>query len=250
MSAILLDSFKKNIIKQKLFHENDILLLAVSGGVDSVVLCELCALAGYKFIIAHCNFQLRGEESHIDEAFVKTLADKYNTKVLVKRFDTEKYRDLKNCSIQVAARELRYEWFNKIIETDNENKNNSQHPKYILTAHHADDNIETVLMNLFKGTGIAGLRGILPKTGKLLRPLLFVYKKELLAFAEENNLPFREDSSNASDKYSRNYIRHNIIPAIEVLYPQASTNINKTITHLTDAETLYRQAIEHNKKAA
>ena len=248
MSATLLNSFKNYIVQQKLFTENDLLLLAVSGGVDSVVLCELCYLAGFKFIIAHCNFQLRGEESDKDEVFVETLSERYNVRVLVKKFDTEAYAAAQKCSIQVAARELRYSWFKEITDSRNESNNKLEHPDYILTAHHADDNVETVLMNLFKGTGISGLRGILPKAGSIVRPLLFAYKKELTTFADNKGLLFREDSSNASNKYSRNYIRHNIIPAIETIYPQASSNILKTISHFSEVETLYFQAIEYHKK--
>jgi tRNA(Ile)-lysidine synthase len=186
----LFTRFKLFIAKENLFQVKDKLLLAVSGGVDSVVLCELCGQAGFDFAIAHCNFQLRGEESDRDEDFVKKLAEKYNVPVFVKRFDTEAYAREHKCSIQVAARELRYAWFNEIVndEWDPERSRRAAHKKYIATAHHIDDNIETMLMNFFKGTGIAGLRGILPKQGKIIRPLLFATKDELKTFAEENNL--------------------------------------------------------------
>ncbi|MFT3947226.1 MAG: tRNA lysidine(34) synthetase TilS [Agriterribacter sp.] len=252
MDETLINNFKTYIKSRQLFADNDLLLLAVSGGIDSVVLCELCYAAGYTFIIAHCNFQLRGEESDKDGQFVQALAEKYAVEFLVKRFDTGAYAAAQKCSIQVAARELRYQWFNEIVssykEDNAERKTALKVPAYIVTAHHADDNVETVLMNLFKGTGISGMRGILPKAGKIVRPLLFAQKKDLIAFAEQNQLVYREDSSNASDKYSRNYIRHNIIPAIEAIYPQASVNINKTITHFKDAAILYNQAIEYQKK--
>src|SRR6187397_1166032 len=152
----LLNSFKNFIASNNLFSPKDKLLLAVSGGIDSVVLCELCKQAGYDFIIAHCNFQLRGPESERDEKFVRALADKYAVKILVKEFDTQKYADENKLSIQVAARELRYNWFSELT-------GRLPIAHWILTAHHANDNMETLLMNFFKGTGINGLKGILPK---------------------------------------------------------------------------------------
>lgn len=245
MAEILLDSFQDYIAREKLFTKNDWLLLAVSGGVDSVVLCDLCFEAGYSFTVAHCNFHLRGEESEKDEAFVTALGEKYKAEVLTKKFDTEQYANAQKISIQVAARDLRYAWFKEIIESKQKHANATA---YILTAHHADDNAETVLMNFFKGTGIQGLKGILPKAGKIVRPLLFAHKIDILNFAKQKELSFREDSSNASDKYSRNYIRHNIIPLIEKIYPQASFNINTTIDHCREADILYNQAIAQHKK--
>ena len=161
----LLQLFKKNVEKEKLFQNRDILLLAVSGGVDSVVLCELCRQSGFDFIIAHCNFQLRGGESERDEHFVKGLAEHYGKEIFLKRFDTEVYALQNKASIQVAARELRYQWFYELAA---ELETLKKTPVRILTAHHADDNIETVLMNFFKGTGIAGMRGILPEERRIL----------------------------------------------------------------------------------
>src|ERR1700750_894035 len=169
----LLQAFKAFVSEENLFQPKDHLLLAVSGGVDSVVLCELCHQAGYNFSIAHCNFQLRGEESTRDENFVRELAQRYNVEFHIKYFDTQAYAAQRKCSIQVAARELRYEWFQTL------------NTKYILTAHHLNDNIETVLMNFFKGTGITGLRGILPKQGNIIRPLLFVSKEAIKKFSGE-----------------------------------------------------------------
>lgn len=257
----LKERFDGFIKANDLFHRKDKLLLAVSGGVDSVVLCELCRQPGYDFIIAHCNFQLRGEESERDEQFVRNLATKYNATILVKRFDTAKYAEEKKVSIQVAARELRYEWFGEIVggwsladdrwpvavgrRTNYEQRST---PSYILTAHHLDDNIETSLMNFFKGTGIAGLRGMLPKKGKIIRPLLFARKEELLSFAKENNLAWVEDSSNALDKYSRNHFRNQVIPLIEKIYPEAENNLADNLQRFRDTEILYRQAIEEHKK--
>jgi tRNA(Ile)-lysidine synthase len=154
----LLDQFIKNIQQQSLF-KNDYLLLAVSGGADSVALCELCFQAGFHFEIAHCNFQLRGEESERDEKFVCQLAEKYGTKIFIKKFNTEEYAEENKIYIQVAARELRYEWFEELLKTgDRHSTVNVQPLTWLLTAHHANDNIETLLMNFFKGTGIKGLQ--------------------------------------------------------------------------------------------
>lgn len=240
----LLSSFTDYIDSERLFNKKDMLLLAVSGGIDSVVLCELCRQAGFEFVIAHCNFQLRGEESKRDEAFVKNLGHKYSAEVLVKQFETEEYAALNKVSIQVAARELRYQWFNDIIISGS----GKQHPAFILTAHHADDNIETVLMNFFKGTGIAGLRGILPQSGKIIRPLLFARKEELTAFADVHKLSFVEDSSNISDKYSRNYFRHQVIPMVQKIFPEAAGNIAAGIGRFREMEILYEQSIAIHKK--
>ncbi len=259
----LLKEFQQYINQQNLFHPKDKLLLAVSGGVDSIVLWELCKQAGYDFTIAHCNFQLRGEESERDEKFVTGLGKKYAVEVLVKKFDTQKYAAENKLSIQVAARELRYKWFNEL--TGNKQRaignkqlakgNNPESPdcplpiaNFLLTAHHANDNIETLLMNFFKGTGIYGLHGILPKHGNIIRPLLFAKKEELVAFAAENKLAFVEDSSNVSDKYTRNYFRNELIPGLQKVFPQAADNLINNIERFREIEILYRQSVDLNKK--
>ena len=250
----LSDKFKAYIKHQNLFQSKDKLLLAVSGGVDSVVLCELCKQAGYNFTIAHCNFQLRGEESERDEVFVKELGKKYDVEVLIKKFDTEKYAAENKLSIQVAARELRYTWFKEILSKEKSKSNseipNSQSltPNYLITAHHANDNIETLLMNFFKGTGINGLHGILSKQGNIIRPLLFAKKEELVEFATENNLSFIEDSSNASDKYTRNYFRNRLIPDLQKVFPQVADNLLNNIDRFREIEMLYQQSIDQAKK--
>jgi tRNA(Ile)-lysidine synthase len=248
----LLKSFNEFIAQQNLFQPKDKLLLAISGGVDSVVLCELCYQSGFDFIITHCNFRLRAEESERDENFVKDLAKKYSKEFLVKKFDTKNYADEHKVSIQVAARELRYAWFEEIVNRWplNDVRQNEQRTttNYILTAHHVNDSIETLLMNFFKGTGIAGLHGILPKQGKLIRPLLFANKDELKLFAEENNLKWVEDSSNESDKYSRNFLRNNIITALTEIYPNLTDNLANNIDRFKEIEILYRQSIDNHKK--
>lgn len=239
----LLASFRSYIKEQELFPANSSLLLAVSGGLDSVVLTDLCIAAGFEVVLAHCNFQLRGKESERDENFVRSLSSQYNIPLLTEKFDTAAYADANKCSVQVAARELRYNWFLSLV--------NAEFPvaQYILTAHHRDDNIETLLMNFFKGTGIAGLRGILPKQDKLIRPLLFASRAQLQEYANERGLQWVEDSSNASDKYTRNYLRHQLIPLVKEIYPQVSENLAHNIERFRDIESLYRQAINiHMKK--
>ncbi len=233
----LLQSFSAFIVKENLFSPGDHLLVAVSGGLDSVVLCELCHRAGYPFRMAHGNFQLRGAESERDEQFVRQLASKYGRELFVRRFETQEYCAEKKVSVQVAARELRYAWFREIAEGG-----------VILTAHHLDDNIETLLMNFFKGTGIAGLHGILPKQGGIIRPLLFAGKEELKRFAGDNALAWVEDSSNQSDKYSRNYFRQQVIPLVERLYPGAMGNLGENINRFREIEALYRQSVDRHKE--
>lgn len=246
----LLKEFIKYINEQNLFQKKDRLLLAVSGGVDSVVLCELCKQAGFNFEIAHCNFQLRGEESERDEKFVRALSDKYDVKIFVKKFDTKEYAQKNKLSTQVAARELRYAWFDGLISSEQSVQSTKHIPytSFLLTAHHANDNIETLLMNFFKGTGIIGLHGILPEQGKIIRPLLFAKREEIIVFAKENNVSFVEDSSNISDKYTRNYFRNQLIPSVQKVFPQAEENLLNNIERFKEIEILYQQSIHLHKK--
>lgn len=236
--------FKEFISKNNLFSPKDKLLLAVSGGVDSVVLCELCHQAGYDFMIAHCNFQLRGEESDRDEAFVKGLGEKYKVEVKVKKFETEKYAEENKLSIQEAARKLRYDWFQGLLTTHDSRLTTT------LTAHHADDNIETLLMNFFRGTGLYGLSGIpvISPYANVRRPLLSLWKEELLDFAKENNLKFVEDSSNLSSKYTRNFFRNEIIPLIEQAYPETKENLLNNIERFKEIRKLYDISVNDLKK--
>jgi tRNA(Ile)-lysidine synthase len=232
------------------------LLLAVSGGLDSVVLTNLVFNAGFTFSIAHCNFQLRGEESERDEAFVRTLAKKYDVTVHVKKFDTLKYAEDNKLGIQEAARELRYEWFEKLLDRrgkveggpSGENHQLSTIHYHLLTAHHADDNIETVLFNIFRGTGMNGLHGILPKQEKILRPLLFAKREAIMAYAKEKKLEWVEDSSNESTKYTRNYIRHEVLPMLKQIFPSVTDNISNSIERWREAGILYEQALLLHKK--
>lgn len=242
----LVNDFINYIKQEHLFSKNDLLLLAVSGGADSVALSELCHRAGFSFVIVHCNFQLRGEESERDEAFVKDLAAHYGVDLFVKKFDTARYAGEKKISIQVAARELRYGWFYELLEE--KKVADKDRGIYIVTAHHANDNIETLLMNFFKGTGIKGLQGIQPRYGSLVRPLLFARKETLLQFLKEAQIDFVEDSSNLSVKYTRNYFRNEIIPLIRKTFPQVEENLMHNISRFHDIEILYRQSIWLHKK--
>lgn len=206
-------------------------LLAVSGGADSVVMCDLFSKAGYKFAMAHCNFQLRGEEANADEAFVKELGIKYGVEVYTIRFNTTQYAEQNKLSIQLAARELRYNWFEELRK---------EHKlQLVATAHHLNDNIETIIYNLAKGTGIHGLRGIPHRQGHIIRPLLYATREEIEAYIKEYNLSYREDSSNASDKYTRNHIRHNIIPLLKEINPSLEKTLGDKIELLNEVEELY-----------
>jgi tRNA(Ile)-lysidine synthase len=267
----LLQRFTDFIQRQKLFSAKDTLLLAVSGGVDSVVLCELCKQAGYDFIILHCNFQLRGEESERDEQFVRSLGEKYKVEVKVKKFDTTKYAEENKIGIQEAARNLRYGWFEELVSNL---KSEIRIPKlesrisnleiriphpasrisypesslHLLTAHHADDNAETVLMSFCRGTGLKGLEGIPVLSNYIRRPLLAFRKEELIGFAKENKLGFVEDSSNVSSKYTRNLFRNEIIPLISKAYPQVKENLLNNIHRFKEINHLYHISVSEIKK--
>ncbi|MCO6498049.1 MAG: tRNA lysidine(34) synthetase TilS [Chitinophagaceae bacterium] len=241
MKYSLSDRFSSYVKEHRLFRKGDLLLLAVSGGADSVALAELCFLSGYRFEIAHCNFQLRGEESERDEKFVRSLAERYGVPLHCRKFDTEAYADEHKVSIQVAARELRYRWFDELMDS-------MEPPVWLLTAHHAEDNVETLLMNFFKGTGIQGLQGIRLKSGRIIRPLLFARKQEILDFLKERNLSFVEDSSNLSEKYTRNYFRHTLIPGVRKVFPEGEHNLEENLRRFGDIEILYQQSVERIKK--
>jgi tRNA(Ile)-lysidine synthase len=251
----LLEKFKGNWKQQfsQLSTANCKLLLAVSGGVDSVVLTDLVHKTGFDFLIAHCNFQLRGEESGRDEVFVRSLQSKYEKDVLVKRFDTDQYAVKNKISIQEAARELRYNWFEEIINLKSEISRLTEsvgqgNPKFIVTAHHANDNIETLLFNFFRGTGISGLHGIPLHQEKIIRPLLFAKREDILAYAKENGLEWVEDTSNISHKYTRNFFRLQIIPAIKKVFPNVEDNLLHNIERFKEVETLYQQAVQQHLK--
>ena len=208
----MLEAFEQFIQNKSLFSKKDSLLLAISGGKDSVALFHLLLKAGYSFEAAHCNFRLRGSESNDDQAFVQDLCHQHQITCHVKLFDTESACRNLGKGIQETARILRYEWFNELL---------LEHQlDYLLTAHHADDHLETILIQLMRQSGIAGLHGIKAKKEHLVRPLLFATVNEINAYLDEHNIAFRTDSSNSKDDYLRNAIRHTITPAIASVDPE------------------------------
>ncbi len=241
----LLQRYQEFIKKENLFSPKDKLLLAVSGGIDSVVLCELCKQGGYDFSIVHCNFQLRADESDKDEEFVRSLGEKYNVDVEVKKFYTEAYAESGKISIQEAARQLRYGWF---IQRTEAVKYVTKKNVFLLTAHHADDNAETVFMNYLRGTGLHGLTGIPLLNDHIRRPMLSFTREEILQFAKKNNIEFVEDSSNQSNKYTRNFFRNEIIPAISKIYPEVKANLLDNIDRFKEIDKLYNFAVGDIKK--
>jgi tRNA(Ile)-lysidine synthase len=210
------------------------LLLATSGGLDSMVLLHLMEQLGFEIAIAHCNFQLRGLESFGDQNFVQEYADKHQIKVFITQFDTENFAKDYKLSTQVAARELRYNWFYELLETQNFD--------YLLTAHHADDNLETFIINLSRTTGLDGLVGIPAQNDKIIRPLLPFSRQEIEDFAKQNNIAWREDASNASDKYLRNKIRHHLVPLIKELNPDFLSAFQKTQNYLQESQSMVEDA--------
>lgn len=208
----MLRKFESNIKKNSLFGKKDKLLLAVSGGVDSVTLAHLLKESDYTFFLAHCNFKLRKKDSDKDEAFCRKLAKELKVEIFVKEFDVKAYATQNGKSTQMAARDLRYDWFKELIQ--------QKRFDYLLTAHHADDIVETVFINLLRGTGIKGLKGISEKSDKTVRPLLPFAKKEISDYAKRHKLKFRLDKSNLEDKYERNFLRLHVIPELKKLNPQ------------------------------
>jgi len=227
--------FKNHIKKDFSFLKKSKLLIAISGGMDSMVLMHLCHQLHLNIALAHCNFNLRGNESDADEAFVLQLAENLDLEVFIESFDTEAYAKDHKISIQMAARELRYSWFEELAE--------QLQFDYILTAHHADDNLETFLINLSRGTGLEGLTGIPAVNEKLIRPLLPFSRESIETYANANNLTWREDSSNASTKYLRNKLRHDVIPVLKDVNPKLLQNFNKTISNLQDSKDIINDKI-------
>jgi tRNA(Ile)-lysidine synthase len=230
----MLDRLKNHIAQNFPFLENKKLFLAISGGLDSIVMAHLFSQLNHTIALAHCNFQLRGLESFEDQNFVQDYAEANAIPIFVTQFDTEAFAKDYKLSTQVAARDLRYNWFYELLETENFD--------YILTAHHADDNIETFLINLSRGTGLEGLVGIPAQNDKIIRPLLPFSREEIANYAHENNIRWREDSSNASDKYLRNKIRHDFVPLLKELNPQFITSFKKTQSYLQEAQAMVEDA--------
>lgn len=230
----MLTAFKTHINNNFPFLKESKLLIAISGGMDSVVLTYICKESELTISLAHCNFNLRGKESDADEDFVVNLADDLDLEVFVQDFDTQSYANDTKLSIQMAARELRYAWFFEL--------SNQLQFDYILTAHHADDNLETFLINLSRGTGLDGLIGIPEINEKIVRPLLPFSRSVIEAYAIGQNLKWCEDSSNASTKYLRNKLRHNVIPALKETNPQFLHNFLTTQKYLSGINEILQEA--------
>ncbi len=234
------EAFLKYIDAHRLCRAGEKILLAVSGGVDSVVMLHLFSKTHFEMAIAHCNFQLRGEESDGDEAFVRTLAQQYDIPVFVKRFDTRAYAKEKGISIEMAARDLRYDWFEEVCQ--------KEHYQKVAVGHNRNDDEETFFIKLLRSSGLSGLRGIPLQRDRYFRPLLFASRKEILAYARKNKLAFREDSTNATDDYIRNRVRHHFLPYFDKKFPGATQALHHSMEKLKEEELLFRQMLEEKKK--
>ncbi len=236
----MISRFKAFIDQKSLCNEQQRVMLALSGGVDSVVMTDLFCMSGYSCMVLHCNFGLRGAESDGDESFVRSLAANYELPVFVKKFETSAYAEDKGISIQMAARELRYQWFSEMAV--------HQHVEVIATAHNLNDSVETLLLNMSRGTGIRGLTGIPVRNGRYVRPLLFATRTEILDYSRLHHLRYREDSSNSSIKYQRNKVRHELIPLFEEINPGFIRTMGENIKRFEDSHVIYRERVEQEKE--
>lgn len=235
-----IQNFKDFISGNTLFTANDKILLAVSGGKDSVLMAHLFKLAGFDFGIAHCNFSLRADESRRDESFVRMLAGALEVPFYVTHFKTKEYASKQRISTQMAARDLRYNWFEEIRGANDYS--------FVALAQHQDDAIETVLLNLTRGTGIAGLHGILPKRDKLIRPLLFLSREQINKIISNNNIDFVEDSSNLSTDYARNKVRLKVIPHLKEINPNLELTFAQNIQRFAETELVLQNAVSELKR--
>lgn len=235
---MLMKKVKEFIEKEDLFSKQDKILVALSGGADSVALTRILITLGYHCEAAHCNFELRGEESDRDEDFVRNFCRSLNIKCHSIHFETRRYAAQQSISIEMAARELRYNWFTKICE-----KSDCQ---VVAVAHHKDDSVETMLLNLIRGTGINGLLGIRPKNGNVVRPLLCASRQEVVEYLHRMNQTYVTDSTNLEDEYTRNKIRLNLLPLMEEINPSVKDGLVKTASYLNDISKVYQQAIKES----
>lgn len=227
------------ITKNKLLTDGANIIVGVSGGADSVALLDVLHSLQYNCIVAHCNFHLRGEESNRDAFFVENLCHKYGLTFESIDFDTEVYAETHSISIEMAARELRYDWFERLRKMYSAD--------YIAVAHHQDDSVETILLNLARGTGIRGLTGISPKNGYVIRPLLCVGRHDIMVYLKERELTYVDDSTNSEDLYTRNKIRLNIIPSLEEINPSVKQAILRTSENLSQVRSIYEYYMEQVK---
>ena len=234
------NKIQKFILEKSLFNKEDKLILGISSGADSVCLMHILLALEYKFDLAHCNFNLRGNESDEDEIFVRKLAKEYQLQLYVKHFDTQRHASKNKISTQMAARDLRYAWFHDLLASEN--------ATYIVIAHHANDDTETFFINLIRGSGLKGLLGIKEKIDSIVRPLIIVSRAEIEQFLKENDISFREDSSNRSLKYLRNKIRHELIPLLTEMNPSIQQTISDEMKILEGVAQLYYAKIEDVRK--
>lgn len=218
------------------------LLCAVSGGIDSMVMLSLLNEMNYECVVAHCNFRLRGDESDGDEQFVREMCEKMYIPCFVNTFDTHKFADETGLSIQMAARKLRYDWFYELAEKEN--------CSYIALAHNSDDQVETAILNFARGTGIRGVSGMKPLAGKLFRPLIEVSRADIVQISTEDNIPFHNDSTNATTKYARNKVRHLVIPLLEEINVAAKENILKSVSYFAETERIMNDYVRRAKEVA
>jgi len=235
-------AFHNHIQKSFPFLLKSKIVLAVSGGIDSVVLAHLCKFLKLDISLAHCNFNLRGVESDADEAFILKLSKHLGVELYVQKFDTKAYANSHKRSIQMAARELRYNWFQELVQ--------QHHFDAVLTAHHADDNLETFLINFTRGTGLNGLTGIPTINNNIVRPLLPFSRQTIENYAKKNTIEWREDSSNSSRKYLRNKLRKDVIPILKDINPQLLDSFQNTIDNLNDVADIVKESVKAVSKRA
>ena len=231
----MLERFATYINRCNLLAEGEKVVLALSGGIDSMVLADLLLKTKVDFVVAHCNFHLRGAESDGDEQFVRDFAEKIGIQCFVKHFDTEKYAAEQGVSIEMAARDLRYGWFEELRQQLGFDK--------IAVAHHADDQAETFFINLLRGAGLNGLKGMRPQNGAIIRPLLWASREEIHRYAIENQIVWRDDHTNAENLYLRNKIRNQLLPVFDELHPEARQGLYKSLEHLSSENELYRELL-------
>ena len=230
------------INKENLLNRREKVVVTCSGGADSIFLLHILNKLGFDCIVAHCNFHLRGEESDRDENFVREFCERENLTLLVQHFDTKQFASENKLSIEMAARELRYTWFEKIRTEYNAGA--------IAVAHHSDDSIETILLNLLRGTGLKGICGIRPKNGYIVRPLLCVNRKEIEDYLNEQDIEYIVDSTNLENEYTRNKIRNIVMPILREINPQIDSVMLSNAENFSAAESIYKESIEKEKSSA